>query len=111
MNCLDCERPMDRGTPSPGHVRHQALGFCRCCYDRRRQPTRLRPVPNPMDRLDEVVVERALHGEYDGWIAPVERALAVAVGTRRGLSARRLAELLSCTPRTVHRHRRALVAA
>jgi DNA-binding NarL/FixJ family response regulator len=65
------------------------------------------PETLPDAEIDEVAVQRALHGD------PVrlnrfERRAAVEVLTKRGLSARKIAERLRVTERAVQRHRTAI---
>ena len=62
------------------------------------------PGPPDQDVLDQVAVERAMSGQRVP-LTPAERRAAVAQLTRRGLSARRIAELLHTTSRTIVRIR------
>lgn len=64
------------------------------------------PIPPPVELpdVDEVAVERACRGQ-DVVLNAAERQLAVAKLTDRGMSAREIAEMLSCAPRTVVRER------
>ncbi len=54
--------------------------------------------------IDEIAIERAISGERLH-LTMLERREAVARLTRRGLSARRIAELLHTTSRTIARQR------
>jgi len=67
------------------------------------QPTVSHPA---QDRVDEIAVERACHGERVKLTRP-ERALAVDKLTKRGLSRFAIADLLGITERTASRWRAA----
>lgn len=68
------------------------------------------PGPPDQDDVDQVAVERAMSGQRVQ-LTPAERRAAVAQLTRRGISARRIAELLHTTSRTIVRMRGANRAA
>lgn len=55
--------------------------------------------------VDPVAVERAAWGDRV-YLRPIERRAVVQLLTRRGLSARAIAERVGISSRTVERHRR-----
>lgn len=62
--------------------------------------------------VDEVAVERALNGTYPGHrLTRDERATAVALGERRGLTHREIARRMQLSDRTVVRYAAKLRAA
>lgn len=116
-NCTRCSRPMVRhsGTRPLGYVEHSAQGKCRNCYNLNFQKRRAYPKGTfrPGRRVgdpDEVVIYRALGGE-PLWVNTAELRQLVEILTRRGHSARFIAEFFGCSVRTVTRHRAQIRAA
>jgi DNA-binding CsgD family transcriptional regulator len=96
--------------------RIQGRGLCSACYDwhRNRGSLDLYPVTGPEALLirgnrglDEIAVERALAGDKLA-LTIEERRLVVDVLTRKGVTARAIAERLGITTRSVVRHRATL---
>ncbi|MCX5587590.1 hypothetical protein [Streptomyces erythrochromogenes] len=100
------------GHPYPEHLAHNNRGwaYCRACARaaNRAHYHRNRP-PAITDRrkavVDAAAIERAVSGDPPPRLTPSERAEVVAVLTRRGCSARQIAEHARCTSRTVDRIR------
>jgi hypothetical protein len=87
-----------------GVLLHRAHGYCNSCYTRWWRTGDPRPPIKSLD-VDQIAVERAILGDPPARLNPFERLEVVAVLTRRGLSARQIAEHARCTTRTVTRNR------
>lgn len=93
----------------PGTRLYSARGLCAVCYARayaRRElpPGRWLSTGRSTD-FDEVAVERLIDGTLMRTPTSSELAAAIDCLDRRGYSARRIAERLGCTMRTVQRRR------
>lgn len=99
----DC--PIGRGT-TRGYDHYG----CRChpCTNAKRvamQMWRRNQPPREAEPVDDIAVERALNGTYPGQLLTYkERAAAVALGERRGLSHLEIARRMQLSDRTVVRY-------
>lgn len=95
------------GHPYPEHLARLPNGwaYCRECQ---RLKQRARHAPSGPDGI---AIERAIDGDPPDQLTPDEREAVVITLTRRGISARLIAEQARCTPRTVHRIRTRTAAA
>lgn len=69
------------------------------------RPQRMTPLCVQPDEVDEMVIERLIAGDPPAGATTAERQYAAEILTRRGLSARQIAERMGLSARTVVRLR------
>lgn len=108
-SCIRCGRQMAhcrrRGAVPAGYVQHQGHGLCRTCHNAAfRRPGTLQNATKARTDPDWAVVCRVIGGERLT-TSCTERRLIVAELSRRGASARAIADRLGSSERTVERYR------